>query len=319
MIRLPLSIASPSGRHGRLSILIFHRVLSRADPLFPDLPSAAEFEARMRWVASWCNVLPLQQAVERLFDGSIPARALAITFDDGYADNEQVAAPILRKLGLCATFFISTGFLDGGCMWNDRVIEAVRSCRQDRLDLSQVGLGVYALDSVAARRRCIDDILKRIKHLEQGRRDATAQSIVSAAGGDAAPGLMMTRQQVRSLRGMGMEIGAHTVTHPILARLDPDAALAEIRDGKTVLEQIVGEPVDLFAYPNGVPDRDYSAAHARMVRECGFKVAVSTAVGAASVRSDRYQLPRFTPWDRTRLRFGARLLLNLRQTEALAT
>jgi peptidoglycan/xylan/chitin deacetylase (PgdA/CDA1 family) len=319
MIRLPLSIASPSGRHGRLSILIFHRVLSQADPLFPDVPSAAQFEARMRWVASWCNVLPLQQAVERLFEGSIPARALAITFDDGYADNEQLAAPILRKLSLCATFFISTGFLDGGSMWNDRVIEAVRSCRQHRLDLSQLGLGAYVLESVAARRRCIDDVLKRIKHLEQGQRDATVQSIVSAAGGDAAPGLMMTQQQVRSLRRMGMEIGAHTITHPILARLEPDAALAEIRDGKTELEQIVDEPVDLFAYPNGVPERDYSAAHARMVHECGFKLAVSTAVGAASVRSDRYQLPRFTPWDRTRLRFGARLLLNLRQDETLAT
>jgi peptidoglycan/xylan/chitin deacetylase (PgdA/CDA1 family) len=89
MIRFPLSIASPSGRHGRLSILIFHRVLPQADPLFPDLPSIADFEVRMRWVAAWCNVLPLQQAVERLFEGSIPSRALAITFDDGYADNEQ--------------------------------------------------------------------------------------------------------------------------------------------------------------------------------------------------------------------------------------
>jgi peptidoglycan/xylan/chitin deacetylase (PgdA/CDA1 family) len=319
MIRLPLSIASPSGRHGRLSILIFHRVLAHADPLFPDLPTATEFEARMRWVASWCKVLPLQQAVEQLFEGNIPARALAITFDDGYADNEQLAAPILKKLGLSATFFISTSFLDGGCMWNDGVIEAVRACRKDRLDLSELGLGAYSLDTISARRRCIDDILKRIKHLEQNQRHATTQAIVAAAGGNRAQRLMMTRQQVRSLRQMGMEIGAHTKTHPILARLEPGAALAEIRDGKTELEQIVDEPVDLFAYPNGVPDQDYSAAHARMVRESGFKAAVSTAVGAASIRSDRYQLPRFTPWDRTRVRFGARLLLNLRQTEALAT
>jgi len=318
MIRLPLSIASPSGRHGRLTILIFHRVLPQADPLFPELPSAADFEICMRWVASWCNVLPLQQAVERLFEGSIPARALTITFDDGYADNEELAAPILRKLGLCGTFFISTGFLDGGCMWNDRVIEAVRACRRDLLDLSALGLGTYSLDSVGARRRCIDDILKAIKHLEQGQRDTTAGAIVSAAHGGHARALMMTRQQVRSLRKMGMEIGAHTITHPILTRLGPDAALAEIRGGKSELEQILDESVSLFAYPNGVPDQDYSAAHAAMVRECGFKVAVSTASGAASIRSDRYQLPRFAPWDRTRLRFGARLLLNLRQAEALA-
>jgi len=318
MIRFPLSITSPSGRHGRLSILIFHRVLPKADPLFPDLPSVADFEERMRWVAAWFNVLPLQQAVERLFEGSIPARALAITFDDGYADNEQVAAPVLRKYGLCSTFFVSTGFLDGGCMWNDRVIEAVRACAKDRLDLSAFGLGVYLLDSAPARRRCIDDILKRIKHLKQGERDATTRGIVSAADGGHAPALMMTPQQVRSLRNMGMEIGAHTQTHPILTRLRPDAALAEIREGKTELEAILDEPVELFAYPNGVPGQDYSAVHAEMVRSCGFKAAVSTASGAASTRSDRYQLPRFTPWDRTRLRFGARLLLNLRQTEAMA-
>jgi peptidoglycan/xylan/chitin deacetylase (PgdA/CDA1 family) len=318
MIRFPLSVASPSGRHGRLSILTFHRVLPQADPLFPDVPSAADFELRMRWVSSWCNVVPLERAVEALFEDRIPARALAITFDDGYADNEQVAAPILKKLGLCATFFISTGFLDGGCMWNDRVIEAVRACRSNLLDLTTLGLGAYALDSVGARRRCIDDVLKRIKHLEQAERDATTSAIVAAAHRGQSPELMMKRQQVRSLRKMGMEIGAHTITHPILTRLGPDAAAAEIRGGKSELEQILDEPVGLFAYPNGVPDQDYSAAHATMVRDCGFKAAVSTATGAASIQSDRYQLPRFSPWDRTRLRFGARLLLNLRQPEALA-
>ena len=318
MLRLPLSIASPAGPHGRLSILIFHRVLPEPDPLFPDLPSAAEFEACMRWVASWCNVLPLEQAVEQLFEGRIPARALAITFDDGYADNEQLAAPILRKLGLCGAFFVSTGFLDGGCMWNDRVIEAIRACAHGRLDLSALGIGSHALDSTGARRRAIDDILRRIKHLEQGQRDAATRGIVEAAGDGPKPRLMMSRQQVRSLRAMGMQVGAHTISHPILARLAPDAAFDEMRGGKAELEQILGEAVNLFAYPNGVPDQDYSAAHAAMVRECGFKAAVSTAWGAASMRSDRYQLPRFTPWDRTRLRFGARLLLNLRQPVALA-
>ena len=97
MIRLPLSIASPSGHRGRLTILTFHRVLPEADPLFPDVPSAADFETYMRWVAAWCNVIPLQRAVEGLFEGSIPARALAITFDDGYADNEHLARPFCEN------------------------------------------------------------------------------------------------------------------------------------------------------------------------------------------------------------------------------
>jgi len=317
MISLPLSLVSPSGRNGRLSVLIFHRVLSQPDPLFPELPSAVEFEAQMGWVSSWFNVLPLQQAIDRLFDGTIPSRALSITFDDGYADNEEIAAPILCQLGLSATFFISTGFLDVGCMWNDRVIEAVRACGRHSLDLAMLGLDNYPLNSLEARQHSIGLILKRIKHLDQSERDEATESIVCAAGGGPPLPLMMRPHQVRSLKAMGMEIGAHTVTHPILTRLAPEVAYEEMRRSKAELERLLGKTVDLFAYPNGVPDQDYSADHVRMAQECGYKAALSTAWGAASVRSDRYQIPRFTPWDRTRLRYGARMLLNLRRIESV--
>lgn len=318
MLKLPLSFASPAGRRGRLSILIFHRVLAQPDPLFPETPSAESFEERMRWIASWFNVLPLGQAVEKLYDGTIPSRALAITFDDGYADNEELAAPILRRLGLSATFFVATSFLRGGCMWNDQVIEAIRACRHERLNLGGIGLEACPLTTVLERRQAIEAILTRIKHLDQGQRQKVANAIVAAAGGNPLPALMMTHDQVRSLRALGMELGAHTVTHPILARLAPDAAFEEMRRGKLELEQIVGEPMQLFAYPNGVPSQDYGQAHVRMARDCGFSASVSTAWGAASRHSDRHQLPRFTPWDHTRLRYGARLLANLHQPEAIA-
>ena len=92
-------------------------------------------------------------------------------------------------------------------------------------------------------------------------------------------------------------------------------AAAEIEEGKARLEAILGEPVRLFAYPNGVPQQDYAAEHARMARDCGFTAAVSTAWGAAGAQSDRFQLPRFTPWDRQRLRFGVRLMANLRRRD----
>jgi peptidoglycan/xylan/chitin deacetylase (PgdA/CDA1 family) len=318
MIRLPLSILSPAGSRGRLSILIFHRVLAQTDPLFPDVPTAFEFEQRMRWVSDWFNVLPLAQAVDMLFAGTIPSRALAITFDDGYADNEEIAAPILKRLGLSATFFVSTGFLDGGCMWNDRVIEAIRGCEDSHIDLRELGLQDFALDSRAARRHAIESILTDIKHHEQTKRQAIADAIIAAAGHPPLPRLMMRPDQVRAMRAHGMDIGAHTVTHPILTRLDGAAAHHEMRDGKRTLESLLGEPVVLFAYPNGVPLRDYSCSHVAMARDCGFKAAVSTAWGAGSMRSDRFQLPRFTPWDRTRMRYGLRLLANMRQREQAA-
>jgi len=312
VLQLPLTLLSPSGPRGRLTILIFHRVLPQPDPLLAGNPDAVRFEAQMRWVQDWFKVLPLSAATDALFAGRLPARALSITFDDGYADNEEVAGPILHRLGLTATFFISTGYLDGRCMWNDRVIEAIRMCRADALDLSRIGLGDIALASTQDRQRAIDSVLPRIKHLEPDERADAVDAIVSAAGGDQPRSLMMRPEQVKRLRNLGMEIGAHTVTHPILTRLGRRAAEEEIGTSKDYLQGLLGERVAMFAYPNGAPGQDYDQVHVEMVRRCGFSSAVSTAWGAASARSDRYQLPRFTPWDRTRLRYGARLLWNMR-------
>ena len=319
MLRLPLSILSPAGSRGRLSVLIFHRVLPRPDPLFPELPDSVDFERQMRWAGSLFNVLPLSEAIDRLFAGTLPSRALAVTFDDGYADNETLAAPILKRLGMSATFFVATGFLGGGCMWNDQVIEAIRDCEAGELDLTSFGLARFPLASTEARRVAISNTLKGIKHFEPARRQAVTDAIVALAGAKPSPALMMQPGQLRSLRALGMAVGAHTVTHPILTRLDPTAAFAEMRDSKEELERILREPVGLFAYPNGVPGQDYAAEHARMARECGFGGAVSTAWGAGSASSDRFQLPRFTPWDRTRFRYGARLLANLARDESRAS
>jgi peptidoglycan/xylan/chitin deacetylase (PgdA/CDA1 family) len=110
-----------------------------------------------------------------------------------------------------------------------------------------------------------------------------------------------------------MEIGGHTVNHPILARLAPDAARREIADGKDALEGLLRVPVRSFAYPNGKPGQDYQGEHARMAREIGFASAVSTSWGASSPSSDMFQLPRFTPWDRGHTRFALRLLQNMRR------
>lgn len=315
----PSSCCRVAGRTpGRLSILIFHRVLAEPDPLFPDLPTAGEFETRMRWVREWFNVLPLGSAIDSLYAGTIPSRALSITFDDGYADNVDLAAPILHRLGMTATFFVSTGFVGGGCMFNDRVIEAIRRAGSNVIDLTSLGLSSYTLDSAGARGQAIESILTGIKHLPQDRRDAVADAIVAAAGSGAPMELMMRPGQLRRLGELGMDIGAHTVTHPILSRVSVATAEAEMRQSKNELEKILGRRVDLFAYPNGVPGQDYGKEHATLARECGFSAAVSTAWGAASTRSDRFQLPRFTPWDRSRLRFGARMLGNVVRDERVA-
>ena len=304
-LRAVFGLLSPAGSRGRLTILMFHRVHEQRDDLFPNAMHAATFRERMLWIRSWFNVLPLDEAVTALGRGTLPARALAITFDDGYADNYTIALPILRQLGLHATFFISTAFLDGGAMFNDVVIEAVRRAKTHKLDLSGIGLGVHALDSPAARRAAIDTILQQLKYLPLVVRHERTDAIASLAGINPPTDLMMTSDQVRSLAAAGMGIGGHTMKHPILAAIDHDLARDEIAGGRDALEGLLRQPVKLFAYPNGKPGTDYAAVHVAMVKDLGFAAAVSTSPGAASVGGSLYELPRFTPWDRTRARTGA--------------
>lgn len=305
------ALASPAGRRARLSILIFHRVLSEKDPLFPDEPDTARFDEIMAWLTAWFWILPLDEAVARLKTGSLPARSVAITFDDGYADNFRNALPVLKKYGTPATFFMATGFIDGGRMWNDTVIEAIRACPDDVLDLERLTLGSFPLDSLETRRQAIEAIIPRIKYLPIRERAEMAERIAELARADLPLDLMMTSEQIRQMRRQGMQIGAHTVAHPNLVNLSLGKARQEIAESKGFLENLLGERIGLFAYPNGKPGKDYSAEHVTLARELGFDAAFSTTHGCAARHSDLFQLPRFTPWDRTKNRFAMRLLRNM--------
>ncbi len=295
---------------GRLSILIYHRVLKQKDELFPGIVDAETFRWQMELVSNYFNVLPLSDAVELMNTNSLPDGALCITFDDGYADNAEVALPILKKLGLSATFFVTTGFLDGGRMWNDTVIEAIRILKSPKLDMSDVGLEIYDVSSVVKKREAIESIITKIKHLPQEKRQDFVDLIEKKANDKLPDNLMMTSEQVRLVHQSGMEIGGHTVTHPILATLDKAQAMEEIKQGKTQLERIIGENLRCFAYPNGKPGVDYQEEHVELVSSAGFNVAVSTASGVSNRSTDRYQLRRFTPWDKTPLKYLLRLVKN---------
>lgn len=315
--RLAASALSPGGPRGGLSVMIFHRVLPEPDPIFPDEPDATRFAEILGWVGRAFDVLPLDRAVAALQAGKLPPRALAITFDDGYADNYTVALPVLQRFGMHATFFVASGFVDGGRMWNDTVIEAIRACRVAEVDLTLLGLGRHELSSPAARRQAIDQLLPQIKYLAPEERLACVGRIAESCEAAPPDDLMMTSSQLRALHGAGMTIGGHTRSHPILARL-ADGDHAEIEGGKADLEAILGSRLSLFAYPNGKPGTDYLACHAGMARDAGYAAAVTTAPGVARQGSDVFQLPRFTPWDRTALRFGLRMVANMRQVGALA-
>jgi peptidoglycan/xylan/chitin deacetylase (PgdA/CDA1 family) len=300
-----------------LTVLIFHRVLLARDALWPEEWVAQEFEQVCRWMSEWFQVIPLDEAAERLAAGSLPPRAACITFDDGYADNQSIACPILLKYGLCATFFVSTGFLNGGRMWNDTITETVRLTRRGMLEFRGPRLGsLKAVDTQTAenKRSSLRALIRLIKYLPPGQRaDAVAELFEAAGLGeqDLPTNLMMSSEQVRSLRAEGMQIGAHTVYHPILATLTDGDAEREIANSRESLEGLLGQRVPLFAYPNGRPGEDYLQRDVALVKRLGFSAAVTTAPGVASANTDRLQLPRFTPWDRSRLKFGLRLARQL--------
>lgn len=314
------SLLSPGGARARLTVLIFHRVLPEPDPLFPDEVDAARFDELLGWIKSWFQVLPLDEAIRRMNEGTLPARAAALSFDDGYADNHDVALPLLQVHALPCTFFVATGFLDGGRMWNDTLIEALRRCRLPQLDLRGLrgaggdDLGLHEIDTAASRRVALGRLIPAVKYLEPGLRLACVDALAQRAEVRPPTDLMMSSGQVRALRAAGMQIGAHTVTHPILAKLDDRQAADEISASRDKLQLLLGEKVGLFAYPNGKPGQDYSpSVHPQLVKELGFDAAVSTLSGASRQGDDVFQIRRFTPWDRSRLRFSLRLARNLCQ------
>ena len=318
MMRSMLAGLSPAGVKAKLQVLIFHRVHAKPDPLFPGEIDAQQFDRLCAWLKHWFNVLPLDHAVDQMRSGALPGRALAISFDDGYADNHDIALPILQRHGLKATFFIATEFLNGGRMWNDSVIEATRLCKTPVLDLTgtvAASLGVMAIDGLPAKQLAIGRLINAIKYLPLQERTEWVNAIVQAAGNQLPNDLMMGTQQIIALQNAGMQIGAHTANHPILARLSRSKARQEIAASKQVLEAMLGRKIDLFAYPNGKPGADYSAETVELVRELGFAAAFTTVAAANTATSDPFQLARYTPWERTRLRFGVKLMKNYLRRE----
>jgi peptidoglycan/xylan/chitin deacetylase (PgdA/CDA1 family) len=315
-VRLLDRVLGATGRQ-RLSILIYHRVLEESDYLRPGDPTAVEFDWQMELLHRHCNPLSLAEALRRMDSDKLPDRAVCVTFDDGYADNAEVALPILSKWTIPASVFVSTAFIDGGIMWNDTVIEAVRSSMSSDIDLTSIGLGIFPLGEETARRQSAQAILDEIKYLPPSEREHAVEIVESQSSCALPNNLMLTTEQLIHLDRQGVEIGAHTHTHPILASLNSKEAKREIMENKLLLEEILGNRVRFFAYPNGKIDRDYNPSHRDMIRELGFDAALTTQWGVSNKSSDRWQLPRFTPWDSSPAKFGFRLLLNQRDVVQL--
>ncbi len=310
--RLTARVLSRGGNGRRLVVLAYHRVFAKFDALYPEVPDVDLFASQMKVLRDRFNVIRLSDGVEGLKNGALPPGAVAITFDDGYADNYHVAFPVLRDLGLPATFFVATGYLDGGCMFNDKVIEACRLAPAGSWATGLPDVGTVHVDE-QNRFAAVKQVVMKLKYLSQEQRNEYADRLLDGLGGVSPPEIMMESGHVKRLHRSGMDIGAHTMTHPILAQLDDEQAEREIDAGRRTLETLIDAKVSLFAYPNGRPETDYTSRDVRLVERAGFAGAVSTVWGCADAATDRYQLPRISPWDRTDARFTLRLLRAFRQ------
>lgn len=295
LTRALAALLSPSKRRGRLAVFCYHQVLEAKDPLRPTEPTRAEFLADLEVIGRVFNVLSLPDAVEKLERGILPARAACITFDDGYANNHELAAPLLQRLGLPATFYIAGAAVDTGVMFNDLVIEAVRAKDGGWIldDLAEISDGIEKDSGPGV---LIAQILAKLKYRPMRERWEIAKSFFRTNTGAELPRLMMEREAVADLSRRGFDVGSHTLQHPILKELPDADARAEISGSHRWVEEVIGHAPVSFAYPNGIPNRDFGPQHAVMVEQAGFVSSVSTCWAVAAPGCDRYSIPRVGPW-----------------------
>jgi peptidoglycan/xylan/chitin deacetylase (PgdA/CDA1 family) len=271
-------------------ILLYHRIarLDRdvhAMAVDPDL-----FADQLQAIKRRADIVPLDALLE-------PARGprVAITFDDGYADNHDVALPALREADAPATVFVTTGGLrPGEELWWDRVEHVVDAIGRGpgRVDVVLGGQRLLVdVRTEAGRARAVQALNRRLRELPPDELDAALSSI--AAGGDAPcdEHRRMTPEQVQQLAADGtVTIGAHTRRHANLGRLTPAAQRAEIEGSRDDLAAILGRPPTSFAYPFGMRG-SFDRRTERIVRDAGFTVACANVPGAVRARS-RFRLPR---------------------------
>ncbi|MGH7390717.1 MAG: polysaccharide deacetylase family protein [Candidatus Rokuibacteriota bacterium] len=290
-------------------ILCYHRVNDDADPFFPAVPVGV-FERHMAYVARTFRVMTVEAIVERVRRGSVPRNTLAITFDDGYRDNLTHAAPILARHGLPATIYLATGLIGTAeVAWFDRMAMAFKTTKaeayvtpwRETLPLATSGDRLRALDRMLGyfkrlpdddMRRSVDGLLRALAVTDQ----------------KCFKNLMLTWDDVHALTGLGFAVGAHTVNHPILARVPARRAWTEIFGSRTMIESALGRAPKAFAYPNGRPE-DYTATVRDLVREAGFTSAVSTRFGLNDRDTSPYDLRRGGPWERDVPTFALKLAL----------
>ena len=291
---------------GGAFILGYHRVYDATGDVYENCVSPQHFEEHLHQLRQHTNLLSLSSLIGHLNEGSFPERAVAITFDDGYADNLYAAKPLLEKYNVPATVFICTGYA-GREFWWDEVERLVTSSQtdQDALQL-HVGDNTFRWDPRGMRTKAKpDETLPGFRHslyhfllsLDVEDQKDAMNTIRNWAGISSAaqPTIraMDHTELLRLVEGGLVEVGAHTRHHPMLPKLSYEKQKQEITSSKHDLEAVLGRPVLGFAYPNG-----RATAEARqIVQEAGFTYACTSLQDVVRPGADLYSLTRFWQQD----------------------
>jgi peptidoglycan/xylan/chitin deacetylase (PgdA/CDA1 family) len=257
--------------YSRSIVLLYHRVANIQPDRWSLCVSPQHFAEHLEVLQKFRRV-----RLDQLKPGGWslrPQRTVVITFDDGYADNLHEAAPLLRRFDTAATFFIATGYIGGMReFWWD---ELERVVPQDEY------LSYY----------------ERMQPLEHSER----RRLLDAKDNGALPGrashLPLTMDELQTLAADELfEIGAHTVTHPLLAAQAPLEQRREISGSKVWLETVLHRPVTSFSYPYG-GTHHYTPATVNAVRELGFSRACTTTARSILPSDDPYRWGRINVTD----------------------
>jgi peptidoglycan/xylan/chitin deacetylase (PgdA/CDA1 family) len=296
--RLRRSGARAGSGHG-FHVFCFHRIGNARGPFHPGMP-LEDFERCATFLARHYRVMPLHELATRSANGDPVGDAAAITFDDGYRDNLEVALPVLEKHGLPATVFLATAAIETGePLWHDRVAYILEQTEKPELALTAGGIRhAFALPRLSARLEAAAEACRILKTLPEAEKIRAVESLRKDAGVPDYAGLrgdMLAWDDVRAMIPRGITFGAHTVNHPILTRIPPEAARQEIADSKRQIEAETEAPCLTFAYPNGAPGEDFDAATERLVAEAGFVCAGSRGFEANPPGGNPFDLRRWTP------------------------
>jgi peptidoglycan/xylan/chitin deacetylase (PgdA/CDA1 family) len=261
------------------------------------------FDRLMQHVARKYRPVTLSCIVEWLEGrGEVPERAVAVTFDDGFRNVLTDAAPVLKRLGIPATLFVTTDFVfHGQMLWTDRLTAALAQTRESVLEIDLPGeklrFDVATRSGKVHANRELNGMCKsqpqekRLALVDQicERLGVSSDRLVSAWEGFRP----IDPSELKPLTTFGITVGAHTCSHPILPRLSAAEQTRELVESKRLVEAITGQPCDQFAYPNGGPG-DFNAQTRERVAEAGYRAAVTTIKRRVLGTDDRFAIPRCT-------------------------